>query len=101
MADRDAFISNRDIMHNPTSWRRVTLKDSVDGQVSAVKGYLDVGGMWNQGNGKTLSIQPDGSEQERDGDGGGYERGRLVGDTRLVYAYGESVQPAEYRVILL
>lgn len=90
MADRQAFISNFDIMHNPSAWRKVTLKDSVSGHVSAMKQ-----------NGKTISIQPDGTEQERDGDGGGYEQGKLVGDTRLVYAYGESQQPAEYRVILL
>jgi hypothetical protein len=92
MADRQAFISDRDILHNPTLWRRVTIKDSSEsGKVYAVKAS----------NGKTISIQPDGSEQDRDGDGGGYERGRLLGDTRLVYAYDESRQPVEFRVILL
>ncbi len=89
--DRQAFISDKDILHNPTSWRRVTIKDSSEsGKVYTKKS-----------NGKVVSIQPDGSEQERDGDGGGYERGRLFGDTRLVYAYDESAQPVEFRVILL
>lgn len=92
MADREAFISDKDIMHSPTSWRKVTLKDSsASGKVRAVKA-----------NGKTVSIQPDGREEERDGgQDGGYEQGKLVGDTRLVYAYGDSKQPAEFRVILL
>lgn len=92
MADREAFITNVDILHNPTSYRRVTIKDSSrSGYVYAVK----------KSNGKTISIQPDGREEERDGDGGRYEQARFVGDARLTYAYDDSNIPVEFRVILL
>lgn len=92
MADREAYITDKDILHNPTNYRRVTIKDSSrSGYVFAVK----------KSNQKTISIQPNGVEEERDGDGGRYEQARFIGDTRLTYAYYDSDIPVEFRVILL
>jgi len=87
----DAWITNKSILQSPTAMRPVKLIPS------SVAGRFTVA----QPNGRVISIQPDGSEEDRPaGTDGPFEQAKVDG-SRLLYVFAGMENPVEYRLVTL